>query len=314
MKALLCKTSLLLSAILLAGQLSQAEELKKNVKKEFQTNSSTVLSIDTKFTDLKVTSWDQQKAAFDITIVAEHNDPEKAARMLDLMSVRLEQNGNQIIVVTEIDDKFQKIDWGKTKKMNFMINAQIPASIDLELENNFGSVKISELSGAVSIENNYGSLAIESLSGTETELELNYGDVRLGRVSEASIELNYGNLTIQQADKLDIEVNYGDCDIQEAGDVVAEVNMGDLKIEKVRAGFDLLDLESSTGSIDVGIDKSAGFTLNADMNMGSISTPELDKKEDRKSGMGQSVKGSYGSGKSVIRATGNMGSIRITLR
>ena len=313
MKALLCKTTTLLLFLSLIAGGSQAKEVKKTLKKEFKTSGSTVLNIETKFSELTIDTGNQNTASFDVTIVAEHSNEEKAAKILELMTVEFEQNCNEISVSTEIDDKFKKMDWGETKKIKFIIQARIPADLTLSLDNNFGSVVISELTGQVKLENNYGSVGAKALSG-KTELELNYGDAKIGKLGPASIEVNYGELTVEEADDLEVEVNFGDCTIKQSRNVSAEVNMGDLKIQKVLASFTELSLENSTGSIEVGIDRNAGFVIDAEMSMGSINVPDLDKIESRKSGMSQRISGTYGNGKSKISAEGSMGSIEITLR
>ena len=81
-----------------------AKEIKKTLSKEFKTNSSTVISMETKFSELTVETWNKNVASFDVTIVVEHNDEEKAQKMLDLFTVEFDQDGNEITVETKVKE------------------------------------------------------------------------------------------------------------------------------------------------------------------------------------------------------------------
>ena len=56
MKALNCKFKILLMALLLAGAGLYAQDAKKELHEEFSTNKSSVLIVDTKFTNLTINS------------------------------------------------------------------------------------------------------------------------------------------------------------------------------------------------------------------------------------------------------------------
>lgn len=314
MKALNCKISVILLLLASSSLSMYAQEIKKTMHKEFKTNNSTVLSMETKFCELTIESWDKNLASFDVTIIAETENPEKAQKMLDLMSVEFYQDGNEISVETKIGDKKNKMDLGKNNKMKIVILAKVPAGIGFELKNNFGNVEITDLSGNVSIENNFGSVAVHSLTGKTIELALNYGKVRISQLANAQIELNYGDLTISEAKNLELDMNFGHCTIKKALDVTAEVNMGDLTIEEVGADFKVLDIKSNTGNVEIGINKAAGFTLKGEVSMGGLYLPDLDQMENNKNGMNKKVRGVYGNGKSVVSLESNLGDITINIK
>jgi len=314
MKASNFKSGFILLIMLIAVSSLFAQEAKKDFHKEFKTNKSSVLSMDLKFCDFNAETWNKNQAVFDVLITVEHNDKAKAKKILDMIKVIIDQDGNDISVDVNIDKKLSNTHWGKSKKIKIKIDAKIPAGINFELENNFGSTTITELTGIVSIENNYGSLVIDRLLGEKIDLELNYGEARFTELADASMELNYGDLEIQTAANLNLEANYGSYHIETLNNLDAEINMGKLKVDKVAATFNRIDIENNMGSVEVGIDRNAGFQFTGKMQMGSLDYPKLDNLIKSKSNMSLSVKGTYGDVHSVVDVEGNMGSIKIKLR
>lgn len=314
MKALNCKSGLILLALIIAGSSLFAQKAEKDLHKEFKTNKSSTLSMDLNFCYFNAETWNKNQAVFDVLITVEHNDKAKAKKILDMIKVVIDQDGNDISVDVKMDKKFSNTNWGKSEKFKIQIDAKIPADINFELENNFGSVTVTELTGVVSIENNFGSLMIDRLLGKEIDLELNYGSARFTELGNASIELNFGSLDVKTATNLDLESNNGVCKIGTINNLDAEVNMGSLEINKVAATFELITIENNMGSVEVGIDSKAGFQFSGKMQMGSLDYPKLDNLVTSKSKMNLTVKGTYGDGASVIDVESNMGSIEIKLK
>ena len=320
MKALNCKLCVVFLLLMFGATSLFAKEIKKTLSKEFKTNSSTVISMETKFSELTVETWNKNVASFDVTIVVDHNDEEKAQKMLDLFTVEFDQDGNEITVETKVKEKFFKINWGKSKSFKFLILAKIPASVTFDLANSLGDVEIGDLTGTVNIESNLGDLAINSLSGT-SKIVCNHSEIRIGSITNGNIEVNSGEAYIEEADNLNLNISKAECDINKAGNIDATVNMSDFTINEVVANFEDVIITSNVGNIDVSISEDAGFTLNSEMNMGNLNLPSLDKvviEKPRMNGSGSlsssNVKGTYGNGKSSVKLTGNMGNITLKIK
>lgn len=314
MKALNCKPIIIFLALIISGSCLYAKEVKKSLQKEFSTNSSSVLSFDIKFSELHVESWDNNQVSFEVQISAEHDDESKAKKMLDMIDIVMEKEGNVISFVTVMDKKFSKTDWGKSKRFKIKIDAKVPVGIKLDIENRFGTVNIGELNGNVSIESAFGSVIVDRLTGKDVYVEISNGDFIAQELSDASIEINYGSISIQRALKLDIEINTGSCKIGTADILDIETNIGDVQITKLAPSFKSVDIENNTGSVIVGIDKNAGFHLEASISIGSLSFPKLEKLVKKGRNMNQTVTGTYGDGNSKISISGNVGSIDIILK
>jgi hypothetical protein len=313
MKALNCKLGVVFLLLIFGGSTLFAKEVRKTLSKEFSTKSSTVISCETKFSELTVETWDQNRAVFDVTVLVNHDDEAKANKMLELMNVEIAEDGNTIYLETVFDEKFNKTNWGITKKFSFIINIKMPASAGFELENSLGKVILGDMNGSVDIETNLGTLAINSL-GKESSLELNNSEVRLGTVTSAEIEMNNGQLDIESVDNLDIQVNLGKCFISKAKNIDAEVNMGDFDITEVAREFSSLDFKIANGKVSVGVNENAGFKFEGHATMGDLKYPKLDNLDVNKQKMSQTVSGSYKNGNSSIDVTATMGQFSLKIK
>ena len=315
MKALKFNSQILLTALLLAGASLSAQEVKKELHEEFSTNKSTVLNIDCKFSDLTLKNWDKDQASFDVTVIAEHKDEAKAKKLIDLITVKFENKGNEIILVTGLDEKISKGDFGDNKKFKIIIVGSVPSYVNLTLDSKFGSVNIGEINGKAEIETSFGSFEADALGNSVNSITASHGDVRIGRMANGIIDTKFGSVHIQDAGNLDIEMNQGDITIGTAGNLSAEFNMGNLKVERIKPSFEEISIEMNMGNIELGIDKDAGFTIEAEVKMGNIDLPkELGKPSEGQNAMKSSFEGKYGNGKSSISLDGNFGNIEIKLK
>lgn len=300
---------------ILAGTSLNAQEQTKELHKEFKTNKSTELRIDSKFCDLTVNNWDKDQAVFDVTITAKNSNESKAKKLLKAIEVKIKQDGNEIIVKTVLDDDFGKGILGVAKVFTITIVANVPSYINLDMETKFGSTKIGSFSGYAEIKSSFGSMEIEELSGSEINISVNHGDFGIGKIADAEIEMNFGSMRIHEANNLEIEINQGEVKIGTVKNLSAEVKMGSFKVDLVDSSFESIDIETDMGNVVLGIDKNAGFSIEAEMKMGNIDIPKsIGKVVKSKHGMSSSVSAEYGNGKSTINLEGNLGNIEVKLK
>jgi len=315
MKALNCKNKILLAILLLAGTGLYAQEVKKELHEEFSTSKSTVLNIDGKFCELTIKDWDKDQAVFDVTIKAKHSNESKSKKMLDKINVNIEQDGNEIVVETELDKDFSMGNLGKEDKFSIVIVASVPSYINLEVDTKFGSADLGSFSGNADISTSFGATEVEQLSGPDVSVSISHGDFTIGKISEADVELNFGSLNIIKAGNLSLEVKQGEAKIGSVRNLSAEVSMGNCEIDLVDPSFETIDVEMKNGNVAIGVDRSAGFTIDAEMRMGELDIPkDIGNIKKDKMGMNASFEGKYGNGKSEITLEGNLGNIELKLK
>jgi hypothetical protein len=338
MKALYCKSAFLLALLLVAGLGLKAQTLREEDSKEFPATASTELSISNQFGDIKLTSWDQNTVKIIYIVEVTDSDEAKAKKLMEKIKVEMKQEGNLITATTKIGEHGNlNLHNSKDDKKSFRINytVQCPKNIKVSLENQFGDMIITSLTGSFSADLQFGSFNAVSLTGPETSLDMQFGEVNIGTLKDAKIDIQHcdvlkinecGNLKldaqftkVELGSALSLVADLNNCELTAenlANSVKLDSNMGNVKIDQVAAGFTTLAIEQNMGDITIGVDPKAGYKLNAEVNMGSIKVPEglklvREKESDIPGVTVDKVTGTFGNGSSTIKVHCNMGSVKI---
>lgn len=314
MKALISKTGLLLAALMLTSMSLQAEELKKDLHKEFSTNSSSELVIDNSFGEVIFETWNKNQVVIDVLVTVKHTNKDKAQEMLDRITVEFSEEGNQLKAKTVMKNKKEKETWGKDNKFSIDYQVKMPESIDLDLQLAFGNVELGSVSGDVKMELAFGDFTIGDIDGM-TDLEINHGSGSIGELNEAKLQVNLCDIVgIRKVESLKLELNMGDLKLGQVKNLNAQVSKGDLTVKEVQKGFDRIKIENAMGSVNLGVADGAGFTFKADMSMGDIKYPKSAKDlKKSKSMMSSSVQGVVGNGAGEIDINASMGDVEIRI-
>ncbi len=338
MKTLYFKSTLLLELMLAACVSLGAQTLKKDFHKESSTTSSSELKIDNQFGNITVTDWDQNKVVIDVNVEVTAADESKAQKMLDKINVEFKEEGSLISAKTKMgEDGKSNLKNEKGNKQSFRIDYTVkcPKSIKLSLDNQFGDMIIGSLTGSFSADLQFGSLNAVSLTGQETKIDAQFGIVTIGTMKDGKFDIQHceamkisegGNLVVDaQFTKIEIgtltslkaDLNHSEVDMEALTDMLKlDANFGNTKIGNVSAGFKSIDVEQNMGDLTIGIDPKAGYTLTAEVNMGSLKVPDgmklyKEKESDIPGITAEKVSGTFGNGSSTIRIDCNMGSVRI---
>lgn len=338
MKTRYFKQTLAIALLLAAGLSAGAQTLREEDSKTYTATSSTELSIDNQFGKITVTDWDQNKV--EITYITEVTmaDEAKARKLMDKIKIDFKEDGKSIKVTTNIGEHGNlNLHNDKDKKQSFSITyiVKCPKNIKVSLENQFGDIILGTLTGTVKVDLQFGNLIATSLTGTESKFDMQFGDVTIGTLKDAKIDVQHCDLLkITECDNLSIDGQFTEVEIGSVGKLKCDLNncklsvesvsdllkldcnMGNVKIDNVAASFKSVAIEQNMGDVALTIDQKAGYTLNAEANMGSIKVPEGFKeskqKEEEVPGLTvDKVSGTFGNGTSTIKINTNMGSVKI---
>lgn len=338
MKALYFKTTLPLVLMIAAGISAGAQSLKKDSHREFTTTSSTELKIDNQFGNITVTDWDQNKVVIDVNIEVTGSDESKAQKLLDKITVEFKEEGSLITAKTVIGENGKsnlKNETGKKQSFKIDYTVKLPKSVKISLDNQFGDMIVGSLTGSFSADLQFGSLNAVSLTGPETKIDAQFGKVTIGAMKDGTFDVQHcdamkisdgGNLVIDaQFTKIEIgtvtslkaDLNHSDAEVESLTDLLKlDANLGSMKIGNISAGFKSIDVEQNMGDLTISIDPKAGYTLNAEVNMGSLKVPDglkltREKEHDVPGVTAEKVSGIIGNGNSTVTVNSNMGSVKI---
>lgn len=329
------------------------EEKQKVVKATFKVNSTDLLSISNKYGNVNFTNHDKNEVSVYITILAWARSDKEAQKILDRITIEQNNDSENIHFETQIEES--KGGYSSSTREGFEINyeVKIPKSLNIDVENKFGSVTIGDLNGKLNLDLKHGNFNGHNLTGQRHALSVQFGNLSINEVASADIEAAHGSITINksstdlkvdskhsnvridEANILQVEAKHGNMRIGTVSKISGENKFGQIEIRKVlksailqlahgncqleqiAKGFERIEVENSFGSIELRFDSDAKFQFEARTEHGSIknSMPNTTVQRQEEGNTEKIVEGkTNGGGSGKVRATNRHGSIRLEER
>lgn len=285
---------------------AQAEE-SKTLKVD--TDKPLTLKVMDDVGDVTIVGADVDTVQVNVTKKAYATSQAKADEALKTIQYSISQTGG-VITVTYKLPTLKNVN--NAKSVDFVIT--VPNKITVDVDNNFGAISVSNITGAVAVQNDFGNIAVENVEGalavSSSSGELTVTSIKAGT---QNIELNsdFGSITLKQANgkEISLQTNSGKLTLDEVratGDIVTKTDFGDTIFENGSAKS--LSIETNSGTVELVKLKVTG-PIKVDDDFGSI---ELE----------QAIGGSYdlhtNSGaitidgaKGVLKAYTDFGNIKI---
>ncbi len=199
---------------------------------------------------------------------------------------------------------------GDSRRFSIDYNVKMPEKMDLTLANRYGNTELDDLSGLVSVDVRYGNLTASKLArGNEkpiNKISLSYGKgsvqeagwidavirysgnftvsksqailldsrystVEIGTASSVVAETKYDKLRINDINNLVLDAGYADINIASLSKkLVFEGGYGSFNIDRINSGFESIEVESKYMGVNLGIDPSANYNLDAKVSYGGL--------------------------------------------
>ncbi len=256
-------TALLLSFFLLSS-MANGEEYKKTVSEKYDVKPGALLKIQNKFGDVICNNWDKMAIEIEVTITVHSSSQEKANKVFDKIKVTLSGNNSKVEGITEIDEMK-----GNNKfSIDYTIN--MPADLNVELSNKYGTMVIEAVERSSKIEMKYGDVKIEKLADNANEIWVKYGAAEIDYIKQGKIDVKYAALDIDRAEVLEIESKYNEVSIDHVEQVIMSSGYDDVSIDhvnllKANAKFSNFDIDHLSDNLDI------------DMEYGGLQVGEVSK-------------------------------------
>ncbi|NMD69668.1 DUF4097 domain-containing protein [Bacillus sp. DNRA2] len=229
------------------------------------------------------------------TIIPEERDDLKA-ELTGRGTVRVDRNGDKIIVTAK-QKWFNFFSFGQDKlKIYIPKNYQESIAIDL------GSGNLDFSGQSKRDPMTLANLAVDLGSGN---MKLSNLEVKHFKHDGSSGNVNIQSLTTKTGD---FEISSGSLNIEDyTGQLNAELSSGKLSIEMAKL-VDDVNVEVSSGTVDLDLPENASFKLNGKSSSGNISCNFPLTSESSNT---RSLSGKHGSGKHNIDLTVSSGNIRV---
>lgn len=347
MKSLYKLTLLLLFIPAIAFSSNETDKKKheksKSINKSFDVNSNATLSINNKYGDVNVTTWNKNTIQIDIKITVKGNDLDDVEEQLEKINVEFNASKSLVEAKTLFRRKNNWGFWNKNKKMSYEIDytVKMPITNNANLSNDYGNISLNELEGEANINCDYGKIHIGDLKGKNSQINLDYcSSSTVNSMKDGSINVDYSKLTIENAetvklntdystiklkklDQLTFNADYGGVEVEQAASVSGngdysslkfgtitkslklKSDYGSIRIKNLEKGFDFVDIDSEYAGIRIGISPNNNFNFVVDLQYAGFkrNNSKIEMYERIVKNTKKYYRGVYGKGKSDSKVT-----------
>ena len=332
MKKRVFKSKSLLLSLLLIVTVSfslSAQDARKEYSENYDVNKGATLTTDTKYSDVELITWDKSVVDILAVVTVDASSQNRAEEALKKVDIRISKSGNNISVVTEMENG-----WSRNVKTKIKITVKAPAWVNLDLESSYGDLFIQEASEMVNVDLRYGNLKAGTISRGNVKpynfIDLAYSDGVIDEAGWLNLEISYSNMEVNVSGMLFVESKYSKLLGEKAGGIVTEgaydkyyfdevdsfvaelkysgLKFGRLnktldlhsaytgaKIGTLTNGFDEVNAQLSYGNISVGLEQGASFKFEGEAKYGNVNIDTGDRLSKTKENNYVKVWGNVGS-------------------
>ncbi len=206
---------------------------QKVINKAYFVKPDAGINIENSYGNITISTWDEDKIELDILIKVSGDSEKWVNRRIDDIDVKIEALTNLVSAKTIIEDS-DFYNNGNTNSFEINYVIKIPKNGSIKLNNKYGNIFSTDISGNVFVECKYGKIVLGKLTGNSSKIELGYcPKSTIDFIKNGNIEARYSGLTINDASSLNIDSNYTDINVGNCQNLVYDSNYGKLKFEKV---------------------------------------------------------------------------------
>ena len=340
----------LLALLVLPVALFAQETKSKEITKHYNVSATGNLSIDGKYGDVHIETWDKNEVDLKVTIEISNRSATKAQQYLDKIKIVIDDSSpNDLSFKTIIDGNINNNN--SNEKMEIEYRVKVPKTLNMELKNSYGHLYLQDADGKIGLNVAYGNFKVGSLNGP-IDIKLSYGNGRVEKVTDGEIVVRYSNLDIEDAGNVEVSNSYSNIDFGTSKDVDLTNKYGNLtwksvnsldgyskygnvkvaklynhlnfevmygggiKVDWVSKDFKVIDVESSYATVALKFQKGMSAMLDADLKYCSLKNYdiEFDHSFIDESGSQQIYRGKLGQGSfsSKINVVSEYGTVKMS--
>lgn len=244
---------------------------QKSIKKTYIVNSSAGIDIDNKYGNISVSTWDEDKIDFDITIKVTGPNENWVNERLNGIDVDITALKSMVTAITKLGSSSIK---SKGSNNSFEINyvIKIPKNGTVKLMNKYGNINVLSLEGASDITCKYGKVTAGKLNNTNNRFQIEYcQNSTIDYIKNGTIEARYSGLKINDSGNLNLDTNYTDLIVSDGQNIKYDCNYGTLKFQKLNS------FSGSGNYLTISIAEISN-SINVDANYSKINVSTITSK------------------------------------
>ncbi|PQJ73192.1 hypothetical protein BTO14_07930 [Polaribacter butkevichii] len=293
-----------------ANEDTKRHEKNKVIKKVFTVNADAKVSLNNKYGNVNITTWNKSTVEIEVEITVQGDDLEYVEEKFSTIDIAFNANASLVDVKTIISNKKSSWSWfGKSKSINYKINyvVKMPRSNSVALNNDYGNIYLDNLEGRAVINCDYGKVSIGNLFAKDNDINLDYSpSSTIHYMKSGNVNIDYSKLTIEASEQIKINSDYSNTKLEKAGSVnfncdygsisideadnihgnsdyvsmrfgavkknlTIDTDYGSLTVKNLVKGFENVDINGEYAGIRINVDPDAVFDFTIDLEYANFS-------------------------------------------
>ncbi|MDH5609300.1 MAG: hypothetical protein OEY56_07450 [Cyclobacteriaceae bacterium] len=248
----------LLFLFALNGQARQMTEATKVINKTYKVTAATGLSIRNSYGNVHVNTWEKAEFSIKVDVIARAGSEEKAHRILDQITIDINESGAEIAFLTQLD----KVATRSNEEMEINYTVFMPIENPLRIKNSFGDMYVDNRRGESNLEIAYGSLKAGELTNSN-QLKVSFGSADILRIEKGEAIFKYSKISIESAGTLKLGQHFSEVELEEVGTLDLESRFGSVWLGKSgRIDADVEHSKFEIGELNQSLQMDAAFVSN----------------------------------------------------
>ena len=293
-----------------------APRIERVVEKAFTVTGNGTVRVETQGGEIRVMPGAEGQVQITARQKIRAGSEAEADELLKKLEMSLTQNGNDVTAVAKYERQPSGFAFRSWPPVSVDFIVTVPAGFAGDVNTSGGAIHIGDLKGKLQARTSGGSIRLGKLGG-EVHARTSGGNISL-ESANAAVELDTsgGNITVggvQGPAKL--STSGGNIRIESAvGSVQARTSGGNIRAAVMGTLKDDCVFSTSGGSVNVTVDKAAGFQLDASTSGGGVEAEGLTIRLE-KGGSGKSrLSGAVNGGGPLLKLRSSGGSIQIAAK
>lgn len=279
-------------------------EKSKTIKKEYSVNKDAKVSIDNKYGNLNITTWEKNRVEIVVTITVKGDDLDRVENRLNNIDVEFDSSSNYVSAKTNFEKERKSWSfWKNSGNLNYQINYKVkmPKTNSVDLDNDYGNISLGSLLGVANINCDYGKISVEELSANNNNINLDYCSLStISYMKSGNVNVDYSKITIDEAedvkvntdystlrfgkvDTINFNADYGAITVDEAVNIIGnsdyvsmsfgtvkknleiDTDYGNISVNRLTKGFENVVIDGQYAGIKIGVDSDAIFDFEIDL-------------------------------------------------
>jgi hypothetical protein len=240
-------------------------EKSKTIKKEYKVNADAKVAINNKYGNLNITTWDKNRVEIEVTITVKGDDLDRIEDKLAGIDVEFETSSSLIYAKTRFEKEQKSWSfWKKNDNISYQINYKVkmPKTNTVDLNNDYGSIYLDNLSGKADIKCQYGKIYVGELFGNNNNINLDYcSSSTIAFMKSGNINVDYSKITIEESENLKVNADYSTLKFDKVGDLNFNADYGSIAVDEatnVNGNADYVSMRFGTIKKNLIIDTDYG--------------------------------------------------------